>query len=690
MPELYNNRVCMSESELTSIGVITHYALKKAGQRNPSILARKGGGKDNYLLFYWDNLKPEIRDRYRRITKTNPADIVKSSAKLNLETDYQAIDFFANFTLADGRHLTQQKQLQLVANAQILNAVIKIKNERTLARKSRGISTRDMWADIIADVKSVKKELNHSLQCSPRLKEQVDEYVQNGYLSLISAKFMNSNAAKVTDTDQEAALRQLLRKHTNLDNEQIRTLYNIVADSLGWKGITAATVANYRVKWDLVTHSARRGVTSFDNNKAMQVKRSAPTNPLYYWTMDGWDVELLYQQTEIDEKGNTRTTYHNRLTVVVVLDPFCKYPIGYAIGTHETPQLIKDALRNAITHTKELFGDFYKVLQLQTDNYSRKNLTSIYEVVSDKYTPARAHNAKAKVIEPYFARLNKKYCQLMPNWSGFGITSGSSRQPNAEYLNKIRHSFPDEFGCVHQIIQILEQERMLSIEKYRQAFAEMPAEDKKPVNLGEFLMLVGKTTGFTNRLRGDGLTVTINGNEVEYDSFDSKFRELSHLDWEIKYNPDDLTKVLAVNAKSDGRGKLIEEIGTHKFLLTKKYTQPMALRDRKPGDSDELRQIRQFNSTMRETITEGMAEDASRVKELFDTHPQLNNTLAKLVLVDSNGQHKDNKAAERLAPVKAQKVLARQNKKIENEEQRSWAQQQEEYLNNKVDLNKYL
>ncbi|MDO9255443.1 MAG: hypothetical protein Q7U54_08030 [Bacteroidales bacterium] len=679
MPELYNNLACLKPAELTSIGVISETALIKYTQRNKSIVARRGLGKGNYLLLYWDNLRPEIRDRYRRITKSNPADIIKSSAKLNLEPDYEAIDFFATkFFLPDGRHLKAEKQKQLVVNSQILNAIIKIKNERTLARKSRGISTRDMWADIIADVKSLKKELNHSLQCSPRLKEQVEEYVQNSYLSLISAKFMNSNAAKVTETDQEAALKQLLRNHGNLDNEQIRSLYNIVADSLGWKGITAATVANYRVKWDLITHSARHGVTSFDNKKAMQVKRSAPTNPMYYWTMDGWDVELLYQKTEIDEKGNTRTTFHNRLTAVIVLDPYCKHPIGFAIGTHETPQLIKDAIRNAITYTKELFGDYYKVLQLQTDNYSRKSLTSIYEVVSEKYTPARAHNAKSKVIEPYFGRINKKYCQLMPNWSGFGITSGSSRQPNAEYLNKIRHSFPDEFGCAHQIMQIIEQERLLTIDQYRQAFSEMPAEDKKPINLSEFLMLTGNTTGFTNRLSASGMIVTINGNKCEYDSFDTQFRNLAHLDWTIRFNPEDLTQVLAVSEQD------------HRFLLTEKYTQPMALRDRKPGDSDQLKQIRQFNTTVRETITEGMAEDYRRVDQLFANNPQLNNTLAKLVLIDSHGQHKDNKSAERLAPVKAQKVLAKQNKKIENEEQRSWAQQQEDYLNATVDISKYI
>lgn len=693
MPEPYNNLICLKPSELTSVGVISEAALIKYTQRNKSIVARKGGGKDNTLLLYWDNLKPEIRDRYRRITKTNPADIIKSSAKLNLEPDYSAIDFFATFILPDGRYLTQQKQKQLITNSQILNAVIKIKNERLLARKSRGIKTRDMWAGIIEDVKSLKKELNHSLQCSSRLKEQVEAYVQNGYLSLISAKFMNSNAAAVNDTERESSMRQLLRHHNNLDNEQIRSLYNIMAEPMGWKKVTAATVGNYRKKYNLETTSGRRGVAAFDNNLAMTVKRKPPTNPLYYWTLDGWDVELLYQATEIDADGNTRTTYHNRLTVVVVLDPFNKYPIGYAVGTHETSDLILSALRNAIVHTKELFGEHYKVLQLQSDRYQIKKLTPFYEAITDakKYTPARVHNAKSKVIEPYFRLLNKNYCQkLMRNWSGFGITTNPNNQPNTEYLNKIHSSFPDALGCRKQIDYIIEQERLLKLDKYMSAFGSMPVDDKRPIKIEEFLFALGEKTGFTNHFSQSGLVVTLGGVKRDYDCFDKSFRQHTDKDWCVKYDPEMPSTILIVNAKSDGRGKLVEEIGTLRYLLTEKYTQPMALKDRQEGDSDQLQLVRGFNKTMKAEITEGMAKDFNIVDELFANNPRLNNTLAKLVLVDSNGQHKDNKAAERLAPVKAQKVLARQNKKLEAADQRSWAQQQEEYLNSKIDLNKYL
>ncbi|HHT9079692.1 TPA: hypothetical protein ACT5CJ_002484, partial [Flavobacterium psychrophilum] len=70
-----------------------------------------------------------------------------------------------------------------------------------------------------------------------------------------------------------------------------------------------------------------------------------------------------------------------------------KYPIGYAIGSHESPELIKEAMRNAINHTAELFGQRFNPRQLQSDNYQSKTLTPVYEACTKYYTPAKVKNA---------------------------------------------------------------------------------------------------------------------------------------------------------------------------------------------------------------------------------------------------------------------------------------------------------
>ena len=114
----------------------------------------------------------------------------------------------------------------------------------------------------------------------------------------------------------------------------------------------------------------------------------------------------------------------------------------------------------------------------------------------------------------------------------------------------------------------------------------------------------------------------------------------------------------------------------------------MALRERKEGDGAELAKINQFNKAVKADITEGMAEDYRTVEQLFINNPKLDGTLSKMVLIDSNGQHKDNKSAARLNGAKKQ--LEKQNRKAEIEEKKNWSQEQEEYLKEKVDLSNYL
>jgi len=681
MPEYYNNILCVSKPELTDGNppVMTAHAYDKYVRRHPHVRLRMGKGKGTPALLSWELLREDLKRRYRAAygdprAAAGPCYTLK---KL-IEPDYKAGAFYATHLIADNTNLPAEKQREYATNASVLNAVIRMANEGRALRKALGSSKKVSWTAISEQVNALRDELKHSLPANAlRLSHKVAQYKTGGYASLVSGKFLNKNAGKVVDPQQESIMRQLLRKHNNFDNAQIASVYNSVAAGLGWDSITSGTVANLRKGWGLETYSGRHGESAWDNSKAMLVKRTLPTQPLYYWTADGWEVELLYQKTDTDASGNSRTTYHNRLTVVVVLDPSHQYPVGYAIGERENPELIKAAMRNAIQHTAELFGRHYKTLQLQTDNYSKKKLTPIYEAISGIYTPARVHNAKSKVVEPYFKKLNKKYCQMQPNWAGFGITAKKTSQPNAQYLNKIHGSFPDEAGCRRQIIAMIEAERAERRTAYVAAFEALPEEDKHTMEFGEYMYLLGDTTGFTNRLSAAGLVVTIDGVKREYDSFDVAFRRHADVDWVVKYDPTDCSRVLACS--TDGRLR---------FELEEKYVQPMALRDRKPGDSAQLKRIGSFNRQLKSEIMENMQQDYNTVAELFETHPQLEGTLAKLILVDSNGQHKDNRNAARLGA--ARKELARQNKQIETAQERTWAQEQEAWLDSKVDFTKFL
>jgi hypothetical protein len=660
----HNNQIGVRWTYVVELGLAPSYeALKmkfwRSEKKGKPLRLKEGRGEGNEMLLNWNYLPSEWKEiltqKYGNPEKTYNA------LERYFALDAKARHFYESFRFQDGTALKPEQISKYTINASVLNALELLRKDRQAIHKAKGNpgSSKILWPSIMSDLKGFNNHLlttygvEHTLKPGERLKEKLRLFLREGYELLIDGRNKLNNAAKVKEDKQEVLIEELLKKHTNLDNAQVATLYNHVADKLAWKKITPATIANWREKLGLYTYAGRRGATNFRNNKAMQVKRKAPSVSMAYWTLDGWDVELLYQANTTNAKGHQVTTYHNRPTVVVVLDRVAalNYPIGYAVGTHETPELIKQALRNAANHTRELFGERFKPLQLQSDRYGKGTLTPLYEAVTGIYTPARAHNSKAKAIEPYFLTLNKD-CQLYfpSNWSGFGLKANEDSQPNEEYLNKVRHSFPDYAGVCKQVDRLIEMKRAEVRDEYLARWDKLPTEKRLPLTTEEYLNLFGETHSHTNRIHHDGFNPTIMGVKRYFDCFDIRFRELSYIDWAVKYDPENLDQVLVLNAEINN--KVTNIIGTHRFLLEAKHIQPEALYDRQEGDSTQLARINAYNKRLEAQIIERNIRNRELLENEVLNLPELKDTLAKLILTDSKGQHKDQRNAARALPNK--------------------------------------
>ena len=632
--EIYNGELCATYGDLA--GILTVSAIQHRVQRDASVQARKAcPGKPALFFLHKLPLKSQT-EVYRRYPDLKAQAESKPFIE-SIEPDGAALNFYETYPLGDGKFLPTEKQTEYANNAAVLNAfrlVLERSDSQHRKQSKRCISKAEFWRKAAQALPRIADTFPHTLPENPRrLQEKFNQYVREGYGALITGKYGTRNAAKIDDDTKESLLIRLISDARNLDNAQIARIYNVVAETQGWKTITGAAVGVWREKHDLVTAGGRLGATRFRNQKSMQVKRTRPELPLLYCTIDGWVAELLYQK--VNERNGT-ITYTNRLTIVLVLDPCINYPIGYAIGERETPELIKAALRNAANHTAELFGRRYRFNQLQSDNYGRGNLAPVYQIMGEKYTPARAHNAKSKVIEPFFNQFNRKYCQLCKNWSGFGITSNKDLQPNSEFLNKHRHDFPTEEGCRQQLVAFIERERAEKRAEYVKLFAKLPEERRLPLSDEQYLLTFGADTGYRNALEGVGLRPTIGGIKRDYDCFDPKFREYAHVRWAVKYDPDNLDHVLAVN-----------EDGSLRFMLERKHVQPMALADRREGDAEQLARVQEFNKQLENGITERLALASNKVEQLFNDNPQLG-VAARLLLCDSRGQNKNHKQTRRL------------------------------------------
>lgn len=627
---------------------------------------------NNSAIVDFETMREDVKRQYNLINGDPRAVIATQSQKSLLEEaivfSNDAFEFYTTkYRYDGGKKLPDAKIDEYTLNVRVLEAILYLKDEHRKDVIGTSGPRVNMWEKLCTLSNELlalrdphgKPLFPHTLpQNAASLKRKCQEYEdacrisrEEGYRYLIHKNFGNKSAAVVKDEESEAILHKLISLHNNLNSVQIMEEYNKVAEILDKPLINSpVTVDNYKKKMELTTMQGRKGKKAVANTRKMQIHREAPTQALTYWTLDGWTVELLYQKKVAknkkangEEKRYMMTTYTNRKTIVVVLDACCKYPIGYAIGDHESPALIREALRNAVRHTKELFGDRYKPLQLQSDNYQKGVMVPFYQAMTKYYTPAALGNAKSKIIEPYFKYLNVQHCQKQGNWSGFGITSDQDNQPNMEVINANRHLIPDEETLMGQIEAMMMKERAMKIKDFMAAWEQTEEARKLPFCDEEYLLLMGETTGRTNHINGDGLRLEMQGERINYDTFDISLREHYNEDWIVRYDPEDMSRILISNAVRKGLKDAGKEIGTLRYMMQKCMKAPMALADQKPEHFEYRNRVKGFNEELQQHIDDKVASVDGHIKNLQQRIPELiNNTLLdRYLITDSRGQHKD-------------------------------------------------
>lgn len=649
----HNNILCLSYAELTDgdpadpdtkqrpvMSVATYRNLQTRGQIE---IVRRGCFGQSALVAYRslpERYKQKVVARYG-----DPERMAPQSSLRDLYTrDMQAELFFRRYTTDGVAPLKEEARQVYVANASVLNTLLELSAKRTAAIRLRGGSTGRVLRELSEELNAVQDELGCKLPRNVRaLKRTIEAYREGGYEALVSRKLGNSNRSKDRQPEQQALIVQLIGDGRNFSNATVARLYNAAAARLGWDNITERTVANYKRKYP-EAFAGRRGSAALRNEKLMQVKRYGPSCPMYFWTADGWDVELFYQRTFTGKDGREVTTYHNRLTAVIITDPFCYYIMGYAVGTHETPELIRQAFRNAFEHVRSLLGDYYRPWQLQTDNYGRGTLTPFYEKLSRYFTPAAVGNAKAKPVEPFFRHINDEYFRLLPNSSGYGVRSKKEMQVSDDWIRLHKKDFPDEAGCRRQIAAGIEYFRAKTREQYLQAWAEVPKEKRLDFPRNEWLSAFGEVAS-PRKLRAGGMQLQLARQVFTYDCFDPEFRNYGHRSFFLRYDPEDMQQVLAV--ENVGTDKAPVEGGA-RFVLERKHEQPMALMDRQEGDAEALQRVRDFNRKCEEDIIRKRAERSETLRNFFEENEdRLRDTLTAHVITDSLGSHKNQRNALR-------------------------------------------
>jgi hypothetical protein len=581
-------------NDLVELGIAESTIKDGCAQKRPQWIKIKDPSCRSKALIKYETLA----DKYKALITTKYGNpyiyLANSIIEQHLISRTEDIDFILNYRLSDGSQLPDKHKTDYINACKFLYF---LSNHDTKSIKSIGFKSMQVFNDAVI---SIIRANNVALPTAyVKLKEKVRIYREIGAEAVISKKFCNVNSQKLGEL-QITLLKQLYARPNNFGIEKCTRDYNGLAKKQGWKEITPKCAGLHLNNGAtlLQIDGMRHGVQYWRDKHDLVVHRDRPSVPLLLVVGDGTPFELYYQAEMINKNNHKITKHWLRKNVYVVIDAFNELILGYAIGETESNDLTRLAWKNAVLSTG------YMPWQIKTDRFGLKDLkVTTFDKLAPHVTPSAVGNARDKVIESMFNRVNEAVFKEYSNFAGPGITALKKHHANRDYLDKTKNSFPDESSLIAQIDEAINKWNSLSHkvstvsrqQQWLDAFAIMPEAQKRPLTDDLRLEIFGTTHKYTNTLTNKGLQVTINGTTRNYMLLDHNFYETIGTEYTIKYDENDLSQVMAISA-----------CGRFKFTVPELAKSKMALKDMTEGDRTHLNKLLNFK---KETIDRQVAKN---------------------------------------------------------------------------------
>lgn len=195
--EYHENRLCISARELVDGGIVSQSNYQNWVNRKRIDVVRRGGGASgHYALVAVESLPRDYRAKVQALYPDGDLTHLKGWVCSNYEIDQAAVAFFHSREQA-GLDLPPEKIHEYVVNASVLNCCIRLYERAATAQKLFG--GKYNWEQMANAIEALREEYGHTLPASTlRFRKKVNEYKRNGYGCLISGKFGNQCARRVT------------------------------------------------------------------------------------------------------------------------------------------------------------------------------------------------------------------------------------------------------------------------------------------------------------------------------------------------------------------------------------------------------------------------------------------------------------------------------------------------------------
>lgn len=528
------------------------------------------GGNGNTVLIQWQTVPKKYQLKYKKIQCENRCEkcqnnindcdfnvyeaAVVAPLKNRLVNDYKARDFYTTYRYGEASSLTPEHVEAYTKAAEWLNMLQELSAQPKLIKTAFNLSITDFWSTVSKILKSDNIALPYGYK---RLREKLDTYKKDGYATVISGKFGNQNTAKINDDLSKSILLNMISHPHQFDDIAIVKQYNKWALKNGYKSIVSATVGVQRRKHDYLTKLYREGEGAYNNKYNVNIPGKRPSAPLYQINSDDNNVDVFL--LNIDTKN-----YHNRLVLIVVMDVFNDYILGYSWRIADAPiiEMVYAAYLDAMYHVKSLTGDWHLWHELKADGWAGKTLKPFYDK-QGLFIKPKFNNAKGKLIEQAFGEQWHDVLKEVTGYSGHNI-SAKTRGVNQDIFKSNKKEFhtTEDAGAVAEYIvsrlrnldgkvnkNVTRQQEWLS------AWNMLEIENKRKVSDVFVLDTFGKQhlvrdKKYPNQITNNGIIVQIDNKKHQYFIDIEIHQQLIGTSIRIVYDGIDMSRVLITNDKN--------------------------------------------------------------------------------------------------------------------------------------------
>ena len=360
--EYYDDKLCISYDDLTRndapagqpsdaiMSASNYYKLAASKQIN---VVRSGRGLNGYALIELESLPERFRERIRHKYPQGSNMYLHRYFDRFYELDTAAREFYSTEVFkADGANISPKVQKEYTINASVLNTIIKFSQTREAVKRSMGGKMK--WDEVVEAVEYFRTKVGHTLPAS-RLQDTIRKYKEGSYAALVSKKYNNQSARKVSVNLERLIIAIAVQDNSPFNTmimEQINAFFageiDVVDTTTGelfnpedfYKNgepitISRATVWNYinNPKNRVIIENMRQDWTNFNHSVRPYMHRESPN--------------FSFSKISLDDRDLPRKTHGGiRPKAYYAYDVASGCVVGYSHCREKTANLFLDCIRS--------------------------------------------------------------------------------------------------------------------------------------------------------------------------------------------------------------------------------------------------------------------------------------------------------------------------------------------------------